>query len=64
MTLIKNNRRRSWPVSDGDDKDAGDEDEGNQPELLDEDEQARLIAELRRQGEEQSRSTRVRWLVG
>lgn len=47
-------------MPDGDDEDAGDEDEGNQPELLDEDEQARLIAELRRKGEEQSRSTRVR----
>lgn len=46
---------------------AGDEDEGYQPELLDEDEQATLIAELRRKGEEQSRSTRVSglgWVEG
>ncbi|GAB5030904.1 Hypothetical protein NocV09_00401790 [Nannochloropsis oceanica] len=52
------NRRRPRPVQDGDNEDAGDEDEGNQPDLLDEDEQARLIAELRRKGEEQSQSTR------
>lgn len=51
-------------MQDGDNEDAGDEDEGNQPDLLDEDEQARLIAELRRKGEEQSQSTRVRWVVG
>jgi len=55
------NRRRSRP-GQHDGGDAGDEDEGYQPELLDEDEQATLIAELRRKGEEQSRSTRVRGL--
>ncbi len=50
-------RRRSRRTEDAADEG---EDEGFQPELLDEDEQATLIAELRRKGEEQSRSTRVR----
>lgn len=58
-------KRRSSRPGGHDGGDAGrDEDEGYQPELLDEDEQATLIAELRRKGEEQSRSTRVREGVG
>jgi len=57
-------RRSSRPGGHDGGGAGGDEDEGYQPELLDEDEQATLIAELRRKGEEQSRSTRVREGVG
>lgn len=55
-------RQSSRPGQGGHDGggDAGEDDDSFQPELLDEDEQATLIAELRRKGEEQSRSTRVR----